>query len=130
MLVVVLVFEVALPYSASLPAQSLPQVDLSTLPNVLNANSLAALSAMPGLQAASVNQNALLAAGLTPAAAAAALQLSQLSGLAPQVIDRDSLEKAEQRRARRYVACFNPKNYCALTHGVPQSVQEVLTINM
>lgn len=91
----------ALPYSASLPSQSLPQVDLSTLPSVLNASSLAALTAMPGLQAASVNQNALLAAGLSPAAAAAALQLSQLGGLAPQVIDRDSLEKAEQRRARR-----------------------------
>lgn len=93
-----------LPFSSGVPAQSMPQMDLSTLPNVLNAGGLAALSAMPGLQAAGVNQNALLAAGLNPAAAAAAaLQLSQISGLAPHVIDRDALEKEEQRRARRCV---------------------------
>ncbi|GMH32523.1 hypothetical protein BSKO_00357 [Bryopsis sp. KO-2023] len=94
---------VALPMSTAHVAQSHPQVDLTTLPNVLNANNLAALSAMPGLQAGG-GQNPLLAAGLSPAAAAAALQLSQLSGLAPQPMDRESLEKAEQRRARRMLS--------------------------
>eukprot|EP00803_Ostreobium_quekettii_P007812 evm.model.scf_2610.2 EVM.evm.TU.scf_2610.2 scf_2610:9648-9983(-) len=92
--------------SAGFPATSM---DLSSLPQVLQANGLhAALSAVPGLQGAN---HPLMAAtgGLSPAAAAAAaaLQLSQLGGSAAGVhapmgaIDRESLEKAEQRRARR-----------------------------
>lgn len=93
--------------SAGFPTQSLPQVDLSSLPHVLQANGLqAALSAIPALQTAT---NPLVAAGLSPAAAAAAaaLQLSQLSSAAMVAqgpmgsMDRDSLEKAEHRRARR-----------------------------
>lgn len=67
------------------------------------ANLTAALQAVPGLSAPSANP--LLAAGLTPsAAAAAALQLGQLGQLklgAVGSIDKDSLEKAEVRRQRR-----------------------------
>eukprot|EP00877_Chromochloris_zofingiensis_P002035 jgi/Chrzof1/11832/Cz06g11180.t1 len=70
------------------------------------ANLTAALQAVPGLSAPSANP--LLAAGLTPsAAAAAALQLGQLGQLklgAVGSIDKDSLEKAEVRRQRRMLS--------------------------
>jgi hypothetical protein len=60
---------------------------------------LQAGSSMPG---AGTNQ---LSGGLTPAAAAAALQLGQLGqlrfGAAAQQVDKETVEKAEIRRARR-----------------------------
>ncbi|CAD7699713.1 unnamed protein product [Ostreobium quekettii] len=98
--------------STGFPTTSIPQVDLSSLPHVLQANGLqAALSAVPGLQGAA-HPLVAAAAGLSPAAAAAAaaLQLSQLSNAAvvaqapPAGMDRESLEKAEQRRARRMLS--------------------------
>lgn len=78
------------------------QPDLAALSAVSAQQQLtAALSGLSGLQPGASLVNPLAAAGINPAAAAAAaLQLQQLGQLAKPV-DKEEQEKAEERRARR-----------------------------
>lgn len=104
-----MVMPAALPAGYPLPAMGLTGLtptDIASLTAAatVGSNISAALQAVPGFQPG----NPLAAAALNPAAAAAAAlqlgQLGQLSRLANPVPDKEVVEKAEFRRARRMLS--------------------------
>lgn len=97
-------------YSQTLPLTRVPpthetQSGSSVLGGASSLNGVAASVALPqGGVIPPAPQSAILS--MNPAAAAAALQFSQFSstGLIPQSLDMELLEKSEQRRARRMLS--------------------------